>query len=80
MLRAAILYNQTEWTPENYEPEDRYALVEALHIQREAEIVQLTGWTFDQYDQQPADRLVRLMTYISMKNTIEHEKNQRGAG
>lgn len=69
------MYGETTWTPENYEPEERMALEEALEIQREAEIIQLTGWTFDQYDEQPAGRLARMMTYISMKNVIEKEKN-----
>lgn len=49
---------------------------EALEIQRESEIIQLTGWTFDEYDEQPAPRLVRMMTYISMKNAIENEKQK----
>lgn len=56
---------------------------EALAIQREAEIIQLTHWTFEEYDDQPADRLNRMMTYISMKNRIEAEKQQsdsKGSG
>jgi len=65
---------ETTWTPENYEPEDRAALEDALSIQREAEIIKMTGWTFSQYDNQPAHRLARMMLYIGMKNTVEQEK------
>jgi len=51
-------------------------LEEALQIQRESEIIELTGWSFDVYDQQPAGRLARMMTYISMKHVIEREKQE----
>ena len=49
---------------------------EALQIQRESEIIELTGWPFDVYDQQPAGRLAHMMTYISMKHVIEREKQE----
>jgi hypothetical protein len=50
------------------------ALEEALAIQRETETISLTGWTFEQYDAQPAPRLARMWAYISIKNAVEKEK------
>ena len=56
------------------------ALEEALQIQRESEIISMTGWTFEQYDQQPAGRLARMMTYISLKNGVEKSQLDKGGG
>lgn len=56
---------------------------EALQIQRESEIIELTGWDFETYDRQPAGRLARMMLYMGMKNSIEQEKqdyDNRGGG
>jgi hypothetical protein len=58
-------------------------LEEALQIQRESEIIELTGWDFETYDRQPADRLARMMFYKGMKNSLEQEKQKfdsRGGG
>lgn len=68
------MHNETKWTPENYPPDERTALEEALQIQREAEIIQMTGWTFLQYDLADAGRLNRMLAYIQIKNAIEAEK------
>jgi hypothetical protein len=49
-------------------------LEEALEIQRESEIIEMTGWTFDEYDEAPAHRLSRMMEYLSLKNAVEKQK------
>ena len=33
-------------------------------------------WTFDQYDDAPADRLERLMTYVGIKSAVEREHSE----
>lgn len=56
----------------------------ALRIQREAEIISFTHWSFEVLDRQDHDRLNEIMTYISLKSTVEAEhsdfQNKRESG
>lgn len=48
--------------------------MEALRINRMAELIKLTGWTFAELDAQPRQRVRELELYLQMRAGIEAEK------
>jgi hypothetical protein len=50
--------------------------MEALRINRTAELIHMTGWTFEELDRQPRKRVKELELYLSMRAGIQAEKRQ----
>lgn len=50
------------------------ALSEAISIFRRSELVLMTGWTFDQLNEQDTDELDDLETHLRIKGLIREER------
>ena len=73
---------QVEWTPDNYDPSDRIALIKALSIVRRSQMIVATGWTPKQYDEQSQEDILELEAYMRINNGLDYEETtaarQRG--
>jgi len=73
------MFDQPVITPANYPPDERRTILEALEIQRRAELVEATGWTFDQIDRQERRAVSGLLAYRRMKADYEEQKSKSKA-
>jgi hypothetical protein len=67
---------------EDLSRKERRAFTEARRILRQATVIGMTNWTFDQYDDADVDRVEELLEYRSQVNQYEREaleKQQRQA-
>jgi hypothetical protein len=50
--------------------------LEALRIQRQAEVIEATGWTLKEFDAADRRRVTEILEYRGIKSAVQAEKQE----